>query len=95
MIDFQVTLGAAATPLIAAGSPNKYASWLVIQNTASHQVNMGGATVTATRGIAISSGSPGGSVTGQFSFPRGACLNNIYLFGTVADVINVTYEASE
>ena len=92
MISFQLTLGAAATPLIAAGLPTKYASWLVVQDTAGHAVNMGGPTVTSTTGIALSVG--GGSVTGTFNFPRGACLNNIFLFGTAADVINITYEPS-
>lgn len=94
MISFQVILGAAATPLITAGAPNQYASWLVVQNNAGASVTMGGPTVTATNGVVISSGSPGGSVTGAFEFPRGACLNNIYLFGTAGNAINIVYEPS-
>ena len=94
MINFQVTISnpAAATPLIAAGAPNKYASWLVVQYNAGAALRMGGPSVTATSGIAISTG--GGSVTGEFSFPRGCCLNNVYLFGTAGNIIDITYEPS-
>ena len=92
MIDFTVVLGATATPLIAAGLPPKYASWMVIADAAGHTVNMGGPTVTASRGVPITTS---GSATGIFNFPRGCCLNNVYLFGTAADVIYVTYEPSE
>ena len=92
MISFQVTLGATATPLVASTVPPKYASWLVVQDNAGAGVRMGGPTVTASLGISIGTG--GGSVTGEFSFPRGTCLNNIYLFGTNGNVIDITYEPS-
>lgn len=94
MISFQVTIPnpAAAVPLIAAGAPNQYASWLVVQDNAGASIRMGGPTVSATSGILISTS--GGSVTGDFSFPRGCCLNNVYLFGTAGNVIDVAYEAS-
>jgi len=95
MISFQITLGAAKTPLIAAGQPNAYASYLVIQDNAAANVRLGGSTVSATAGILLSQGSPGGSLTCQFNFPRGALLNNIYLFGTNGNVIDVCYEPSE
>jgi hypothetical protein len=93
MTNFQITLGASATPLIAAGLPPKYASWLVVQDNAGAALRMGGSTVSATSGVAISTG--GGSVTGQFNFPRGCCLNNVYLAGTAGNVIDICYEDSE
>jgi len=92
MINFQVTLGAGKTPLIAAGQPNVYASWLVLQDNAAAVFRMGGSTVSATSGISIGVG--GGSVTGDFSFPRGCLLNNVYLFGTAGNIIDVCYEPS-
>ena len=96
MINFGVTLLSTKTPLIAAGSPTAYASFLVIQNNSGATLNFGGAAgVSATRGITISTGSPGGSSSMQFNFPRGCCLNNVYLFGTVGDVVDVCYEPSE
>jgi len=94
MINFQVTIPnpAAATPLISAGLPPVYASWLVVQDNAGAGIRMGGSAVSATAGISI--GTSGGSVTGEFSFPRGCCLNNVKIFGTAGNIIDVTYEPS-
>lgn len=95
MTNFQVTLGAAATPLIKAGNPNVYASFLIIQDNAGANLRFGGSTVSSTSGILLSSGTPGGSSTMQFNFPRGCLLNNVYLAGTNGNVIDVAYEPSE
>jgi hypothetical protein len=95
MTNFQVTLlSGKATPLIAAGQPNVYASFLIIQNNAGANVTFGGSTVTASIGIVVASGAPGGSSTMQFNFPRGCLLNNVYLFGTAGNLIQVCYEPS-
>lgn len=94
MINLGVTLTAVATPLVS-GARNAYASFLVIQNNSGATLNFGGPTVSATRGITISTGTPGGSSTQQFNFPRGCCLNNVYLFGTVGDIVDICYEPSE
>lgn len=94
MTNLQVTIGASATP-IYSGARNYYASFLIIQNNAAHNCAFGGAGVTITNGIILASGSPGGSSTMQFNFPRGACLNNLYIAGTQGDVINVCYEAAQ
>ena len=94
MINFQITLvGAGPNPLIAPGLPPKYASWLVIQDNAGANLRMGGSTVSATSGIVITTGN--GSVTGQFNFPRGACLSHVYIAGTAGNVIDICYEDSE
>ena len=63
-----------------------------MQDNAGANIRFGGPTVTSSIGVAISTG--GGSVTGQFNFPRGACLNNIFIFGTNGNVIDITYEPS-
>ena len=95
MINFQVTIGSGTrTPLIAAGLPPVYASWLVVQDNAGANLRVGGSTVSATSGILLASGTPGGSVTGTFNFPRGSCLNNCYLAGTTGNVIDVCFEPS-
>ena len=62
----QITLGSGATPIIPkAVVPANSASWsmLIIQNNAGHVVRVGDSTVSATKGIALASGSPGGSLT--------------------------------
>jgi hypothetical protein len=64
----------------------------VVQDNAGASLRMGGPSVTSSSGIAIGIG--GGSVTGDFSFPRGCCLNNVYLFGTNGNVIDICYEPS-
>lgn len=93
MQNFQITLvGTGANPLIASGNPNVYASWMVIQDNAGANLRMGGPSVSSTSGIAISTG--GGSVTGQFNFPRGCLLNNVYIAGTAGNVIDIAYEPS-
>lgn len=95
MTNFQVTIGAGTrTPLIAAGQPNVYASFLIVQDNAAANVRVGGSTVSSTSGILLALGSPGGSATMQFNFPRGALLNNIYLAGTAGNVIDIAYEPS-
>ena len=93
MTNFQITLvGTGANPLIAAGKPNVYASWMVIQDNAGANLRMGGSTVSATSGVVITTS--GGSVTGQFNFPRGCLLNNVNIAGTPGNTIDVCYEPS-
>ena len=97
MINFQVTLGSGArTPLIAAGSPPVYASFLIIQDNAGANMRFGGSTVTSSVGIllAFAASPPGGSATCQLAMPRGACLNNIFIAGTAANIIDICYEPS-
>ena len=95
MTSLQVTLGSSATPIYSSTTRKYYASFLQIQNNAGHNCAYGGANVTLSTGIVIASGSPGGSSTMQFNFPRGACLNNLYLVGTQGDLITVAYEDAE
>ena len=96
MNNFQVTIGAGTrTPLIAAGSPNVYASMLIIQNSAGANCRFGGSTVTSASGIVLATGSPGGSATITLAPPRGCLLNNIYLAGTAGNVIDICYEPGQ
>ena len=93
MRTIQVTLGAGATPITT--NPNLYASVLIVQNNAAAVVRLGDSSVSATKGIAMANGSPGGSTTLTFAFPRGAHLSEYFLFGTAAQVIDVLYESAE
>lgn len=84
----QVTLGAAATPLATLANQ---CNWIVVQNNATHAMRVGDASVTATRGIQLASGSPGGSFY-QGPKPTGGATNlaQLYVFGTSGDVVDIT-----
>lgn len=89
----QITLGAAATRVTT--NANLYASIIIFQNSAGHAVRIGDNTVTATTGIALATGSPGGSATFQIFAPHGTHLQDYYLFGTAGDVIDILYENAQ
>lgn len=85
----QVTIGAAATQI----SPSAiFVQTLMVQDNAAHNVRVGDSTVSSTKGILISLGSPGGSYNTTLNFPRGTILSQWYLAGTEGDVIDVLYE---
>lgn len=87
------TLTAAANvPLIPAGSPNIYASMLVVQNNATHNVRMGDNTTSSTKGILLFAT---GSNTVNIAAPHGTLLNSYFLAGTNGDVIDWMYENSQ
>jgi hypothetical protein len=84
----QVTLGAAATQVTATIVPCVY---VIFQNNAAHNIRVGDATVTATKGILLVAG-PGGG-TGLFTYAASKTgLQNWYIFGTAADVVDVLCE---
>jgi len=87
----QVTLGAAATPMATVATQ---CNWITIQNNATHAMRLGDFTVTATKGIQLASGSPGGSFY-QGPKPTGGATNlaQFYVFGTAGDVVDVTCDA--
>ena len=89
----QITLTSSATPLIAAGSPNVYASALQVQNNSIHNARVGDNTVTASRGVAI--GSVGGGFYTAPCPPKGTLLNQWFVFGTAGDVIDFLYESAQ
>lgn len=88
----QVTLGAGATQI--SSNSGIYCSILIIQNNAAAVVRIGDNTVSATKGIALASGSPGGSSTVQPIIVRGTHLQDWWLFGTAAQVIDILYESA-
>jgi len=92
----QVTLGAGATPLASAATSTLglYCSLLVIQDNATHTMRVGDSTVSATRGMLLASGSPGGSGTFQLSVERGTLLEQWYVFGTAGDLVDVLFETA-
>lgn len=87
MINFQVQLSAGANPLIAAGLPPVYASWLSISSAGA--LRFGGPTVSATAGRPIAANTP---LDISFDTLRGGCLNNMYVAG--AGTVDVCYEPS-
>jgi hypothetical protein len=91
----QVTLGAGATQIFPQGTAQGVTSpknFIVIQNNAANAVRVGDATVSATKGIQLASGNPGGSL--QLSPGTPGILgfgSGLYLFGTQNEVIDVLY----
>lgn len=88
----QVTLTADPTPITV--DPKLYASFIIIQCGAAAAIRFGDNTVSASKGIELVGGAPGGSATIQLLFPRGAHLSEWYLFGTTGQVIDILYEQS-
>lgn len=84
----QVTLLATATQV----SPiSLVVNQVMFQNNAGHACRIGDSTVTSTKGIALASGSPGGSATfGPFAV-NNTDLTEWYIFGTPGDVIDVLW----
>jgi hypothetical protein len=85
----QVTIGASTTQVSTSSIPCKE---IYIQNNAAHTIRVGDVNTSSTRGALISSGSPGGSITtGAFGMQAATDLNQWYINGTNADVIDVIY----
>lgn len=92
VVTIQVTIGAANTKVIAAGA-HQNCRWIVIQNNATHTIRIGDTNITSTRGILLSSGSPGGSFfVGPDSSGSARDLGGWYINGTTNDVIDIIYD---
>lgn len=89
----QLTLGAGATQLTT--NANLYASLLIVQDNAAANVRVGDNTVSATKGILLALGAPGGSATLQIMAPHGTHLIDYFLFGTAGNVIDILYETAQ
>lgn len=97
----QVTLLAVATPILAPSatqtpSQNRIAfQSLIIQNNSAHSCRVGDASVTATTGIALASGSTTSQIPLVITPPLeySSDLSEYFLFGTAGDVIDVMYLA--
>lgn len=94
----QVTLLATATPITnaipvagTAYGASQFGSFqqITIQNNAAAVVRVGDSTVSATRGMALSAGSPGSSGTFTTSIDFATSLDEWYLFGTAGQVIDI------
>ncbi len=84
----QVTLGAAATQVTIA---KIYSPYVVIQDNAGANCRVGDNTVSATKGILLATGSPGGSITITRADNR-VPLFQYFIFGTAGNIIDVLYE---
>lgn len=91
----EVTLGAGATQIQAATQQapqaNIAVSLLVIA-PATASATLGDNTVTATRGIPVSTSAP---LVLTFSQPRGSLLSQYWLYGTEGDLVEVLYETAQ
>ena len=84
----QITLGAGATQISLT---SMLVNQVTFQNNAGHSCRLGDATVSATKGLLLASGSPGGSANfGPFSV-NNADLTEWYIFGTAGDVIDILW----
>lgn len=91
----EVTLGSGATQILVpnpqAPMANVAVSFMAVQ-PATASATLGDNTVTATRGIAI----PTGTIFQlQFSQPRGSLLSQYWLFGTAGNTVEVLYETAQ
>lgn len=84
----QITLGASATQLSATGLRCRQ---LIIQNNSTHSMRFGDSTVSATKGILLASGSPGGSINSGPAVVYHTDLFDWWVFGTAADVVDVLF----
>jgi hypothetical protein len=91
----QVTLAAGvATPL---GSPfegianGTFFQQIIIQNNTAASVRIGDATVSSTKGILLSSGTPGGSLTGSMEVEYSGNLNDWYAYSDTAVTLDILY----
>jgi len=86
----QVTLTAAATPLIPkAVTPANSATFSIfnVQNNAIHNCRIGDTSVSATRGLLLLAN--GGTFTATPALQFTGDLTEFYLFGTAGDVIDI------
>lgn len=85
--NFQVTLGAASTPILANG--DILAKWVIFQNNAAHSMRLG-ATVTSSKGLLLNSGGAFNAIpTAPVAFTK---LKYWNVIGTQNDVLDVIYE---
>lgn len=97
MQTLQVTLLAGKTPIVATAPTQSQTQIrisfqsLTIQNNSADPVRVGDTNVSATRGILLAGGSPGGSITIDSLMEYSSDLSEWYLFGTQGDIIDVLY----
>jgi hypothetical protein len=89
----QVTVAATGVaqpiipPAVQPASQNPF-SVFVVQNNSAAAVRLGDSTVSATRGILLAAGTPGGSQTIQPALQYTGDLREFYIAGTIASVID-------
>lgn len=95
----QVTLTAVATPIVAQSATQNSTQLremfqiLIFQNNSTHSVRVGDASVSATKGLVLASGSttttPPLVIAPHMEYSGD--LSEWYLFGTAGDLIDVMY----
>lgn len=95
----QVTLLATATPIVAQNATQNSTQLremfqiLIVQNNSAHSVRLGDASVSATKGLVLASGSttttPPLIIAPHLEYSSD--LSEYFLFGTAGDLIDVMY----
>jgi hypothetical protein len=70
---------------------NIYVQQLMFQNNSASAVRVGDWSVSATRGILLAAGTPGGSTNLGAFINYGTYLSDWWLFGTAGTVIDILY----
>jgi hypothetical protein len=83
--------GVAQKILPAANNPNTVYpfQWVTFQNNASHSMRIGDSSVSATKGVLLAAGTPGGSLTIAPGHQYTTGLDEFYVEGTAGDVLDV------
>jgi hypothetical protein len=85
----QVTMTGSPIPImpaVVAPTPTLHFSSVTLQNNAAAQMRWGDSTVTATRGIVLS---PGGSYTLTPSLMYTSDMYELYVVGTIGNVLDI------
>ncbi len=96
MVIFQVTIPTSGIVQITAGLPknvpaNTYVQQLIIQDNAGSSIRIGDTTVSSTKGILLSPGTPGGSLNIGAFMNYGSYLSDWWIAGTSGAVIDILY----
>lgn len=87
---FQVTLLAGITR-VQSGSPQIFCKQIMFQNNATHTMRIGDINTSASQGMLLATGTPGGAMNSGVSAVNYTYLSDWYVFGTVNDVLDVLY----
>lgn len=88
LVTAQVTLGSSATQVSKTSIP---CLQVTVQNNAGHVCRVGDKNVSATQGAQLASGAPGGTVNFAGWSASNVDLNEIWIYGTNTDIIDIIY----
>jgi hypothetical protein len=84
----QVTIGAGVTQVTTSSIPCRQ---VIFQNNATHNMRVGDANTTSSRGALLAAGSPGGSLNAGTFTAMNVNLKECWVAGTQNDVLDIIY----